>query len=383
MLARGSAVVLLLALFPQPASAAAPLQQEQTQMPEAPASIWRPADDHLSFVAANLDVPRTAGSVHFTRSFEFSHVGEGIDSGLQFESADGQVFATIYVYYPGLPHAGLSAFATDWVIHSQSQNLHELGMRVVASGGRDQVAIRGDYTGFRDGLASSASFIKVGRWIVKLRVSGPGSRLAEVSATMTALLDGLRFNGPLQPRPAAPFDLMDCTIPPVTPARSLPETQARVLEDGLTAIMDGAGEEAVDRQGHHLDPLPSRVGQHWCQSVTLRIGNSSPILLRAAPSAASGFGGRTVLLALVNDAGTTFEQVETSNHHFVLLYHIIGTTAVLGSYDGPLADAQLADIMSGADNDGGRFRATAQHVVGGNTNFQINVPADSSPPHRN
>ena len=59
----------------------------------------------------------------------------------------------------------------------------------------------------------------------------------------------------------------------------------------------------------------------------------------------------------------------------------IGTTAVLGSYDGPLSDTQMADIISGADNDGGRFRATAQHVVGGNTNFQINVASDPPRPH--
>ena len=385
MLRHYFAAALPLALVALPVSAAPapqpPSPPQRQQLPEAPASIWRPAEDHVTFIAANFDVPRAAGAVRFTRSFEFSHPGQGIDSGLQFESPDRQVFATIYVYYPGLPHAGLTAFATDWIIHSQSQNLRELGMRVVAAGGHDGVAIRGDYAGFRDGLASSASFVKIGRWIVKLRVSGPEARRPEVEATMAALLDGLRFNGPMQPRPATPLDLVDCPDAPVAPAHQLPESQAQVMEDGLTAIMDGAGEEAVDPKGHHLDPLPPRLGLHWCRPVILRIGNSSPHLLRAAGSGGSGFGGRTVMVTPVNDAGTTFEQVETNNHHFVLLYHIIGTTAVLGTYDGPLADAQMADIISGADNDGGRFRATAQHVVGGNTNFQINVASDPPRPH--
>jgi hypothetical protein len=145
--------------------------------------------------------------------------------------------------------------------------------------------------------------------------------------------------------------------------------------------MDGAGEEAVDQQGHHLDPLPARLGQRWCQPVTIRIGNSSPRLLRAASPVHDGFGGRTVLLVFVNDAGTTFEQVESSDHHFALLYHQIGRTAVLGSYDGPLADGQLADIISGADDDGGRFRASAQLLPNGNTNLQINVEPDTSKPH--
>jgi hypothetical protein len=369
-------------LFALAALAGPVVAQETQEMPEAPASVWRPAGEHLTFISANIDVPRSAGVVRFTRSFEFSHRGEGIDSGLQFESPDGQVFATIYVYYPGLPHAGLAASATDWVIHSQSPNLRELGLRVVAAGGRDGVAIRGDYAGYRGGLASSAAFIKIGRWIVKVRVSGPDARRADVDATMTALLAGLRFNGPMQPRPAAPFETVDCADASVAPARLLPESQTLVMEGGLTAIMDGAGEEAVDRSGHHLDPLPSRLGLRWCQPVTIRIGNSSPRLLRAATPWNDGFGGKTVLLLLVNDAGTTFEQIESSSHHFVLLYHQIGGTAVLGSYDGPLADGQLADIVSGADNDGGRFRASAQLLPNGNTNLQVNVGPDPSEPRR-
>lgn len=382
------AAALLIALAGQGAPAAAPQTQQQQpqqppqqqQMPEAPASLWRPSDDHLTFTTANFDVPRAASGVRFTRSFEFSHPGEGIDSGLQFESADRELFATVYVYYPGLPHAGLTAFTTDWVIHSQSPNLRELGMRVVAAGGHDGVAIRGDYANFRGELASSASFIKVGRWIVKLRVSGPEARRADVEGTMTALLAGLRFNGPTQPRPAAPFETVDCADTPVAPAHLLPETQALVMEGGIIAVMDGAGEEAVDRRGRHLDPLPSRLGLRWCQPATIRIGNSSPRLLRAATPVHDGFGGRTVLLLLVNDAGTTFEQIENSDHHFMLLYHQIGRTAVLGSYDGPLADGQLADILSGADDDGGRFRAEVQLLPNGNTNLQLNVGPDAPRP---
>ena len=370
-------------LAPAAVAAQKPQQQPQQQMPEAPTSLWRPADDHVTFTTANFDVPRAPGAVRFTRSFEFSHPGEGIDSGLQFESPDRQVFATIYVYYPGLPHAGLTAYTTDWVIHSESPNLRELGMRVVAAGGRDGAAIRGDYANFRDGMASSASFIKIGRWILKLRVSGPETRRAEVEATMSALLMGLRFNGPMQPRQAAPFETVNCTDPPVAPAHLLPDSQALAMEGGITAVMDGAGEEAVDRQGRHLDPLPSRLALRWCQPVTLRIGNSSPRLLRAATPLHDGFGGRTVLLLLINDAGTAFEQIENNQHHFVLLYHQMARTSVLGTYDGPLADGQLADILSGADNDGGRFRASAQLLPNGNTNLQINVGPDRPAPHRN
>ena len=175
------ALLLALAAVTGPATA-----QGSQEVPEAPASVWRLADDHLTFISANIDVPRSVGAVRFTSSFEFSHRGEGIDSGLQFESPDRQVFATIYVYYPGLPHAGLAAFATDWVIHNQSPNLRPLGMRVVAAGGHDGLAIRGDYANFRDGLASSAAFIKVGRWILKLRVADPGEAAGLMDAAAYA-----------------------------------------------------------------------------------------------------------------------------------------------------------------------------------------------------
>lgn len=376
--------VTSLALAAQPAPA--PPQPAQQELPEAPAGLWRQAEDHFTFTTANFDVPRTPGVVRFTRSYEFSHRGEGLDTAIRYESPDGQVFATVYAYFPGLPDAGFVAFTTDWILHRQSATVEPLGQQSVAAGGRDGVAIRADYRNYRGNLASSAAFLKLDRWIVKVRVSGPEARRAEVEATMAALLAGLRFNGPLQPRLAVPFEFVDCRDAPPAPAHPLPESQEQVLGDGLTAVMDAAGEETIDRAGHHLDPLPSRIGRLWCRPVTFRIGEESRSILRIAPAASSGepgLGGRTVLLAPVNDSGTAFEQVDNGHHHFVLLYHRVGQTAVLGTYDGPLSDSQLADIMSGADNEGGRFRASVQHLVNGGSNFQINVGAGPPQPHRN
>ena len=52
------ALLLALAALTGPAAA-----QGTQEMPEAPASVWRPADDHLTFISANIDVPRAAGAV--------------------------------------------------------------------------------------------------------------------------------------------------------------------------------------------------------------------------------------------------------------------------------------------------------------------------------
>ena len=366
---------------PFAALAQAPASHEP---PEAPAGLWRQSDDHLTFTTANIDVPRAPGVVHFTRSFEFSHHGEGIDSGLQFESPDRQVFATIYVYYPGLPHAGLTAFATDWVIHDQSPNLRPLGMRVVAAGGHDGVAIRGDYANFRDGLASSAAFIKIGRWILKLRVSGREERRADVEATMTALLAGLRFQRTLQPRPAAMLDVTDCSTPSTTPANLLPDDVGTVGVMALLGTIDGAGVEAhvVATGGTTL--LPGRVGTAWCVSMRTRIGNSNYQILRARPPLASGsVDGHSMIMVPFNDAGTTLEAVRIINgDRVILLFHEIGRTSLLGTYDAVPSDEQVANILSGADEPGTRFRAVATLRPGQGDHIDLRVPETQSTPAR-
>ena len=159
--------------------------------------MWHRDGDRITFTTARFSFPAAAGVVALQGAYEFSRPGEGLDSGLQFESTDREIFASVYVYAPSLAHTGVTAFATDYVIRVQSgSDLRLLNMRVVAAGGRDGVAIRADYSGFRQGHgASSASFLKAGLWIIKVRVSGPEPRRSEVEATMAALLANLRFRG--------------------------------------------------------------------------------------------------------------------------------------------------------------------------------------------
>lgn len=348
------------------------------QPPEAAAGLWTRADGRIRFATARISLPLRAGAAQFRRTAEFSHRGEGLDSGLQYWTDDRQVFATVYVYYPGLAHAGLSAFATDNAIQVQSgRNLRALGSRLVAAGGRDGMAIRMDYAGFRDGMASSAAFIKAGRWIVKLRVSGPEARRADVEAAMTALLDGLRFEGEIVPRAPVPLEIADCPAPAAARAARLRSSNNDALPELLIGSFDAAGNEARHEQDGRMEVLPPRFGAHWCLSTRARIGDSVVPILRADPGhpAEAAVDGRSVLAAILSDSGTVIEVVEAlTPRRFIMLYHQIGAVSLLGAYDSPPSDEQIADIISGADRDGQRIRANIRLRANGNSEMEIPPP---------
>jgi len=347
------------------------------QVPEAAPGLWTRADGRISFATARISLPLRAGAVEFQRTAEFSHRGEGLDSGLQYWSDDRQVFATVYVYYPGLAHAGLTAFATDNAIQVQSgRNLRTLSSRLVAAGGRDGMAIRTDYAGFRDGMASSAAFIKAGHWIVKLRVSGPEARRAEVEAAMAALLDGLRFEGTIVPRAPAPLEVADCPAPAAARAGRLPASNDDALGEVLIGTFDAAGDEARRDDGR-IEVLPARFGPHWCLSTRARIGDSVVPILRADPGhpGEAALDGRSVVAAILSDSGTVIEVVQAPTPgRFVMLYHQIGAVSLLGAYDAPPSDEQIADIVSGADREGQRIRANVRLRADGNSEMELPPP---------
>jgi len=351
------------------------------QAPQAASEFWTQSNGRIIFETARISLPVEAGPVRLRGASEFSHQGQGIDSGLQYRTPDDQVFGTVYVYYPGLSHSGLTALATDHVIRTHGgSRLRALGSRTVAAAGRDNIALRHDYAGYRGNLASSAAFLKAGRWIIKIRVSGPDARRAEVEAAMAALLDGLRFEGPIQPRAAAPFEVGECTEPADRAARPLQVDEALVGARAMLGLIDGAGEEAQDERGNRLDPMLARVGARWCRSSIARIGAASHPILRALPGGEDGLGGRTVLLVPVTDSGTTLEMVESRDpHHFTILHHQVGRTVVLGTYDGVLSDEQVAAILSGSDREGGRIRATVRYLPNGDTNTELQLTPEPRP----
>jgi hypothetical protein len=372
--------VVLIALSLALGAGQAVAQQAEQARPPATYSqsqLWSRGDGRISFRLARISLADRAGAVSFHETAELGQPGRGIDNAIQYRSGDQQVYATVYFYFPPIAHPGLAAYATEQGLDYLSEGaLQRVRAGSVPVGGIAGGAIRIDYRGYRRNLASSAAFLKVGRWMVKLRVSGPEARRAEVEATMTALLDSFRFEGEQQPRAV--------TLPEIGACTSVPTNAARPLLDGMDSIADAMltsfdplGEAAPREGGGDPIRIFARVGDGWCLSTRARIGNQIVPILRAVgtgPSGTDRVNGRTVAIGIISDSGRLIETVQAGEHRFVMFHHQIGETVVLGAYNSPPTDEQIAAMLSGADRDGGRIRARVGLRPEGGTDIELQAP---------
>lgn len=355
-------------------------QQQQARPPArtySQADLWERAGDRITFALAGISVPVAPGATRLDRTVEASREGRGLDNALLYLSADGQVFATVYIYAPALADPALTSYMTDYAIHLTSgPALRTLRTAVVAVGGREGVAIRFDYAGARqERLASSAAFMRIGRWIVKLRVSGPEARRAEVETAMNALLQGLRFEGQVQPGRVAPLSPQDCRHTPTRAARLVISTDAETAEDAILAH-NLAGEVPTGGQGDEPGAAPNQP--RWCKSAGYSIPNSygpTPVL-RDETAGGGDDSRRSVAVALWGDNGTMVEVVERRSRdrtRFVVLHHQIGQTTILGAFASAPTDAQLRAIATGEDREASRPRASIVNQASGDSSVNLQV----------
>jgi hypothetical protein len=340
-----------------------------------PEASWTVSGQGLSFEAAGISVARNAAGAVYFETTEFSHPGEGIDTAVKYRTADGAVFATVYAYYPSVAHSGLQAIATDAAIRSNSETpVKALVTAVAAAGQSRDVALTADYDDYLGRFFSKAAFVKVGRWMVKVRVSGPQARAAEVEAVMAALLESLRFEGKARPQPAMPLSVSDCSGPERADARLLPDGEFG-LTGALLATFDASGLTDTVKPRDGDAPLLPRIGREWCRS-TLQIGDRSATLLEARDldGPADGFGGKSALFLLYSDSGAMFEVVRLKEERqFLLLSHDIGQAEVLGTYDALPSAGQLRRLFSDP-GEHGRIRARVKLKPNGNTDIQLPTP---------
>ncbi|HEX9963881.1 MAG TPA: hypothetical protein VGB04_02745 [Allosphingosinicella sp.] len=368
--------MLAAALFFAVPAAAAPTQAP-TAAPEefaTPSSPWSFQGERLLLVPAKISAPRRLGTAEHFEATEFSHKGEGVDAVLKYRTPDRDILATLYVYYPSIAHTGIQAIATDQAIRSNGTPPAEpAGTATTGAGGIAGAAQTADYNGYLGKHFSKAAFIKAGRWMVKVRVTGPEARAGEVNEITSALLNGLRFEGDDRPRPATPLAPNDCGIPAGREARLLPDDTS-AFEGALLGAFDATGQTADNAPSDDQKVLLPRIGSHWCRSA-LTVRDSKLTILRAtdADSPSGDLDGRSILLLLYSDAGGLFEVVRLKGGKYLLLDHKIAEMRVLGTYDSVPSEDQLRRLFI-APGEQGRVRAQVRLKANGNSDIQIIVP---------
>jgi hypothetical protein len=348
-----------------------------TSRAEAQTAAWSGPGERVTFRPAKISFPARPAMLSLRETREASHPGEALDAIALYGSADQEIYATVYVYLPGLAHNGLAAIATDQAIKANSPRpVTNRGMRIAAAGGKPGVAIVTDYSGYKDNLATEAAFIKADRWMVKLRVSGPEARRAEVEAAMSALLDGLLFEGKAKAWQAMPIEAAPCSAPAGPDARALPDDYLVNLQNTIMyGALDPAGEPST-RRGDA--PIPSRIGTAWCRD-SIEAGSSRIALLRSTENGEAE--RRSVMFALFSDAGGVLEVVRMEHGGYVAILHRIGVTDILGTWDGMPSPKQLGDLLYDKGQAAKQAREPrARMTFKSNGNSEMTLTPASTPP---
>jgi hypothetical protein len=317
----------------------------------ADAEAWSKTEASVSVPAAGISLPERAGSLSLRQTGEFSEGGKGIDNFAQYATPDGAIEGTAYVYLPPYSDAALTAFETGRVIKIRfGQDIALTSTSIVGSGRAADSVIRNIYDQNSDGRTTTAAFLKAGDWIVKLRVSGPKSRRAEVIGGLDALIAGLTFTEGSKPARAADLQISEC---PAALAKSAHKQQLAsafgTSPDPLTeSLLQGALSTYVTKNGDGKADRLETIARNGLKSVCVRdhltIGTSDIPIIQPTGS------GDTpeAVIALINDAGAMVEMhQQLLGKGYTVAYHEIGRTTAYGTFNRPLSTDQLRRLLTG------------------------------------
>jgi hypothetical protein len=309
---------------------------------------WQVSDTGVHVVAAGVTVPQEAGGLALVKSGEVAGDTPGLDNYAQFASADGVVQATAFIFMPSYADAAISAYMTDKaVLELFGPTTRRTSYGLVSAGGHKDVALRSTYDGAADGeLVTEAAFVHAGKWMVKLRVTGPTDRAQEVHTGMDALLAGLSFDKGATLYDAAARKVDAC------PAQDGPSAQLIKTAIQGPVVPEGATERAFPRDGQ--DSL--------CVRGSVSVGDERYDMLQAA---GRGDAAGPIIIPM-DDAGKVmrFDPVPGSAA-YRLTIHQVGRTDVYNVYDRVPTTQQIAAIIDGSDNKGSTRVLSAAHAPNG------------------
>lgn len=291
-----------------------------------PMEAWTPDGAMLRANGAGIALPQTVGGLSLVKSGEASSGGRAVDNYAQYLSADEAIQATLYIYMPTYADASLAAYMTDRAIMERFGGAtRRTAYAPVALDGQADRAIRAVYDDAADGaLTTAAGFVHAGRWIVKLRVTGPTARRAEVLAGLDAMLAGLTFDDGASPHPVATARMGSCPAAP----------------DGDATLKQGQGAPIA-----LPDPRMPRDGRDaLCVRGTVATAEGRYDMLQLA--------GRDdgPIIVPVDDSGTVVALDPVAGAGgYRLSIHMVGRTEVYGTYDRAPTGRQVAAILAGTD----------------------------------
>jgi hypothetical protein len=311
------------------------------------AEAWTPTATAIRANAAGITLPQTVAGLSLTKSGEVSNGGRAVDNYAQYLSQDGAGQATLYVYMPTYADASLAAYMTDKAIMARfGDKTRRTAYASAPAAGQADHAIRAVYDDAADGaLTTAAGFVHAGRWIVKIRVTGPTERRAEVLAGLDGMLSGLAFDDASALHATMPARLAACPAADAGDAR-------------LGAASDA---DAVP----HDVRIPRDGRDQLCVRGTVTTAQGRYDMLQQA--------GRSdgAIIVPVDDSGTllAFDPAADAQG-YKLSIHMVGQTDLYGVYDKVPSPRQIAAILDGKDPQTAQAQAIAAYAANGDVTMQ-------------
>jgi hypothetical protein len=325
----------VLSLLPALFFASAPALVHAAQEREA----WSISDTSLRSDAAGISLPQTVGGLSLTKSGEVSNGGKGIDNYAQYLSEDGAIQATLYVYLPSYADGSLAAYMTDRAITERfGTKTRRTAYATAPIAGNANRAIRAVYDDAADGaLTTAAGLVHAGRWLVKLRVTGPTERRKEVLAGLDGMLNSLHFDKPQSVQPIAPTHFAAC------PSQDAADATLTAQASETLANVAGSGEKAA-----------------FCIRARVQTADGSYDVLQQQK------GPNSAVIVPIDDAGTVMAfDPTTSGTGYQMSIHSVGQTELFGVYDRIPSPRQIAEIIDGKDPQTAQARTTAHYAANG------------------
>jgi len=312
------------------------------------AEAWTPTETTLRANAAGIILPQTVAGLSLSRSGEVSNGGKGIDNYAQYLSQDGAVQATLYVYLPSYADAALAAYMTDKAVMERfGAKTRRTSYTSAAAGGHAGTAIRAIYDDAADGaLTTAAAFVHAGRWIVKMRVTGPAERRKDVLAGLDGMIANLAFDDPGALHAVIPAKIATC------PAA-----------DNRDARLSGAAPPGTEK-GEIALPRDGRGS--LCLRGTVETSDGRYEMLQQ-----TGMEGSAIIVP-IDDTGSllAFEPAQ-GRSGYQLSMHSLGQIELYGVYDRIPSPRQIAAIIDGKDPQTTQAEATTAYAANGEVTVSV------------